>query len=258
MIIACYRDKINYTGVKNAGQPLGTGWPCFLFFILMVFCFGASAQKNKTDSVIHFKVRYNNGDYRFIPADGYLFLRSRNKIRIINSKNKNFTVKLVGGSIKCITGDSIFEIDNLLKPGNVLLSIYEKDGKGKDKLVLNKPFTVIPYPVARFAGVACDSALSPLKMATGCFTIHYPSLKMKVPVNSFKMEFYENKKFILDSSASNRLSKKMLKYVEKLKPGSVIYLSDIKYKDPNGNEQTEPIYRVFIVKDEQVLKMGVD
>lgn len=236
--------------------PLCSLW--FSSLLILVTPVASAQNKSKPDSVIHYKVKFSNGDYTFTPADGYLFLRTKNRIKITNTKGKPFTAKLVGGNISKVIGDSIFEIDGLIKPGNVLICLYEKDAKGKDKAVLNKPVTVVPYPKAKFAGVACDSAMPAIQLALGSFNIHYDALRMKVPVTSFKMEFYENGKFTLDSSNNNKLSKKMLQYVEKLKPGSLVYLSDIKYKDPNGKMQSEAVYRAFIIKEKPVLKFGVD
>jgi hypothetical protein len=88
--------------------------------------------------------------------------------------------------------------------------------------------------------------------------VYYKSIGKKMPVTGFKMEMFEKGKFTLDSTSGNRLSKKMLDYVSKIKPGSLVYLSDVHYKDPNGNEHTEPVFRVFIVPDKAVLKFGVN
>lgn len=239
-----------------AAFPLCSLWLFSLFVIISTAV--TAQQKTKPDSITHYKVKFSNGDYKFTPADGYLFLRTKNRIKITNTKGKPFAAKLVGGNISKVIGDSIFEIDGLIKPGNVLICLYEKDAKGKDKPVLNKPVTVVPYPKAKFAGVACDSAMPAIQLAMGTFNIHYDALKMKVPVTSFKMEFYDKGKFTLDSSNNNKLSKKMLQYVEKLKPGSLVYLSDIKYKDPNGKIQSEAVYRAFIIKEKPVIKFGVD
>ena len=221
-----------------------------LMFSLPVLC---AAQKTKRDSVTHFKVKYTNGDYKFFPADAYLFVGSKNRLKIINTKGKKFDVKLTNGSIKK-TNDSLFTIEGLVDFGVTLLSVFETGAKGKKKLVLNKPFTVVSFPKVKFAGVACDSAMPAIMLAAGGLNIYYKNIGEKVPATSFKMEFYEKGKFTLDSSDNNRLSKKMLKYVEKLKPGSLVYLSAIKYKDPNGAEHTEPVYRVFIIDEGKAIK----
>jgi len=231
---------------------------CIFLSFLFFFLAGFSQKRTSKDSITHFKVKYSNGDYKFFPADGYFFKSSKNKLKIINTKGNKFEVKIVGGTVKKTGGDSLFEFDGFIKTGNALVCIYETDSKGKKKAVLNKPFTVVAYPRAKFGGVPCDSALSALKLAVSSFEVHYTGLKMKVPVTSFKMEFYENGKFTIDSSTNNKLSKKMMAYVEKLKPGSLVYLSDIKYKDPNGNEHTEAVYRAFIIPENKTLKFGVN
>ena len=254
--------KLNHIGrivlVKGKNKNLFAGPVYSMWLFLFLFsCLLSFAQKNTTiDSVVHFKVKYSNGDYKFFPADNYLFVGSQNKIKITNTKGKYFEVKLTNGSIKKIKGDSVYEIDGLVNMGNTLLSIYEKDVKGKKRIVLNKPFTVVAFPTVKFAGVRSDSAMPTIMLAAGSMYADYKSINKKIPVTSFKMEFYENEKFTLDSSLNNRLSKKMLAYVEKLKPGSLIYLTDIKYKTPNGGEKTEPIYRVFIIKEDEVLQFG--
>jgi hypothetical protein len=228
-----------------------------LLFLFFLFSFSTYAQKTKTDSVTHYKVKFSNGDYKFFPEDGYLFIGSKNKLKITNTKVVKFEVKLTNGSITKSV-DSVFTIEGLSNSGVTLLSVFETDANGKNKLVLNKPFTVVSFPKVKFGGVACDSAMPAFMLAVGTMSVYYKSINKKVPVTSFKMEFYENEKFVLDSSANNRLSKKMMAYVEKLKPGSLVYLSDIKYKDPNGAEHAEPIYRVFIIKDKEIVKFGVN
>ncbi|HXB40492.1 MAG TPA: hypothetical protein VNZ49_08115 [Bacteroidia bacterium] len=228
-----------------------------LLFLLFLFSFSSYAQVTKTDSVTHFKVKYSDDDYKFFPEDGYLFAGSKNKLKITNTRGVKFEVKLTNGSITKST-DSIFTIEGLSNFGVTLVSIFETDMNGKKKLALNKPFTVVSFPKVKFGGVACDSTMPALILAVGTMSVYYKSINKKVPVTSFKMEFYEKEKFVSDSSANNRLSKKMMAYVEKLKPGSLVYLSNIKYKDPNGAEHTEPVYRVFIIKDKEVFKFGVN
>ncbi len=197
------------------------------------------------------------GDYKFFPADAYLFVGAQNRLKITNNRNAKFEVKVTNGTVSRIN-DSTIVIDGLTDFGNTLISVYETGAKDKKKLVVNKPYIVVSYPKVKLAGVACDSAMPAIQMAAGGMSVHYKSLGSKVPVTSFKMEYYEKDKFVLDSSNNNRLSKKMLAYVEKLKPGSLVYMTDIKYKDPNGGEHREPIYRVFIISDKDVLKFGVD
>ncbi len=256
---ARYRECGDHT--SRLGNPRGVSGLVCCGFLLFFFLFSFSSfsqKKTSKDSVVHFKVKYLTADYKFFPADGYLFMSGKNNLKITNTRNAKFEVKLIGGEIRKGKTDSTFEISGLKKPGNVLICVYETDAKGKKKLVVNKPFTVVPYPKVKFAGVACDSALSTIMLAAGTISVHHKGLNLKIPASGFKMEFYENEKFVLDSSLNNRLSKKMLAYVEKLKPGSLVYITDIKYKDPNGNEHTEPIYRVFIVKEDKVLKIGVN
>jgi hypothetical protein len=239
---------------RNAGKVFSmcSLWLCFLVVIsIPKICF---AQKPESDRIANFKVRYSNTDYKFFPADNYLFVGTTNKLKITNTKGRKFEIKLTNGKIA--RTDSVFTIDGLVDFGSTLLSVYEFDAKGKKKLVLNKPFTVVSFPIVKFGGVRCDSAMPALMMAVGTLNVYYKNLNIKIPVSSFKMEFYENEKFTLDSSISNRLSKKMLTYVQKLNPGSLIYLSDIKYKDPNGAEHTEPIYRAFIIDEDKVMKFG--
>ena len=239
---------------KNAGRvfSLCSLWLCVLLvFSISTMCF---AQKENSEEVSKFKVRYSNADYKFFPADNYLFVGTQNKLKITNTKGRKFEIKLTNGNVS--KTDSTFTIEGLADFGTALLSVYEFDAKGKKKLVLNKPFTVVSFPAVKFGGVRCDSAMPTVMMAVGTLNVYYKNLNIKIPVSSFKMEFYENNKFTLDSSVNNRLSKKMLTYVQKLKPGSLIYLSDIKYKHPNGAEHTEPIYRAFIIDEDKVMKYG--
>ncbi|HKC68011.1 MAG TPA: GldM family protein [Bacteroidia bacterium] len=141
--------------------------------------------------------------------------------------------------------------------GKALLSIYETELNGVKKIVLNKPYSVITYPIIKFGGVASDSAMPAIMLAASGMYVHYNSLNTKIPVTGFKMEFYENGKFTLDSSLNNRLSKKMLAYVGKLKPGSMVYFTGIKYKNPKGVEEIAPIFRVFIIKQKNSTGFGM-
>jgi hypothetical protein len=227
--------------------------------ICLLLCLPAlcRAQKLKKDSVTHFRVKYLTGDYTFTPADGYLFAGSKNRLRICNSRKAKFEVKASNGKVTRVN-DSTFVIEGLATTGATLLSCFEPETGGKKKLVVNKPFTVVPYPRVKFAGVACDSAMPAIMLAAGSMGVYYKSIGKKMPVTGFKMEMFEKGKFTLDSTSGNRLSKKMLDYVSKIKPGSLVYLSDVHYKDPNGNEHTEPVFRVFIVPDKAVLKFGVN
>jgi hypothetical protein len=221
-------------------------------FLCAIFC--SHAQK---DSITHFKVKYTNADYTFTPADGYFFVGSKNKLKITNNRQCPFEVKASNGSVTKIN-DSTYVIDNLTDFGTTLLSVFERDTKGKKRITVNRPYSVVAHPNVRFSGVPCDSAMPAIKLATGTMSIYYKNINQKLPVTSFKMEFYEKDKFVLDSSFSNRLSKKMLAYIEKLKPGSLVYMSDIRYKDPNGTEHREPIYRVFIIPENKVMKFGMN
>lgn len=229
---------------------------CFYFLIFLSLT-AFSQTKQFTDSVTHFKVKYTNADYTFFPADGYFFVNSKNKIRITNSRRTSFEIKLTNGAVTKIN-DSTFVIESLANMGSTLVSVFETDANGKKKLVANKPFTVVSYPKVKLAGVGCDSAAPAIKLAAGSLNVYYKSINTKVPVTGFTMELYQKEKFTLDSSGNNRLTKKMLAYLEKLKPGSLLYLSNIKYKDPNGNEQAEPVYRVFIIKENGVVGFGLN
>jgi hypothetical protein len=257
------KSKICWSGQGRwLGNPRGvsgfvrSGY--FLLLFILPFSFSAFSQKKQVaDSVVHFKVRYNTADYIFFPADGYLFVSSKNKICIANSRHIPFEVKITNGTITK-TSDSTFVIGGLVNMGSTLVSVFETDAGGKKKLVANRPYTVVSYPKIKFAGVACDSAAPAIRLAAGSLYVHYKSINQKVPVTGFKMEFYEKERFTLDSSGTNRLTKKMLAYLEKLKPGSLLYLSNIKYKDPNGNEQTDPVYRVFIIKENNQVRFGLN
>lgn len=237
----------------------GFGAPALYFILPVLFLLAQTgfSQKAKRDTVTHFKVKYLTADYAFTPADGYLFLGCKNKLRITNSRKVRFEVKASNGKVSKVN-DTTFVIEGLANMGATLISCYEGDAKGNKKLVVNKPFTVVSYPKVTFAGVPCDSAMPALKLAAGSMSVYYKSINKKIPVTGFKMEFYEKGKFTIDSSSNNRLSKKMLAYLEKLKPGSLVYLSDIKYKNPNGGEHSEPVYRVFIIPDNKILKFGVN
>src|ERR1700757_1231804 len=144
-------------------------WLCFLLmFSIPKICF---AQKTDSGQIANFKVRFNNTDYKFFPADNYLFVGTRNKLKITNTKGRKFEIKLTNGN--AARTDSIFTIDGLVDFGITLLSVYEFDAKGKKKLVLNKPFTVVSFPIVKFGGVRCDSAMPAVMMAVGTLNVYY-------------------------------------------------------------------------------------
>src|SRR5687768_8231494 len=69
---------------------------------LFLFLSGLFAYSQKADTITKFKVKYITGDYRFFPADGYLFAGNKNKLQITNSRNARFEVKLTNGSAQKI------------------------------------------------------------------------------------------------------------------------------------------------------------
>jgi hypothetical protein len=227
-----------------------------IFIILCFLNLFVDAQKDTT-KIPEFKVQGKLSGYDIFPSDNYLFLRNRNTIRITpKQKGTVFEVKVTNGTITKTKEEGVYIIENLV-PAEVLLSIYEKKKDGKAKLVMNKPYTVIPFPIIKIAGVKCDSAISRIQLAAGTFNGEYKGSKQKVKVKGFKMECFKDGKFYEDSSSTGRLSPTMLDYTSKLKPGSMIYFKEFKIMGSDGSVKIIPIYRVFITEDLIPNKIGL-
>jgi hypothetical protein len=166
-------------------------------------------------------------------------------------------VKVSNGKIRIVAGDSVYVISDLVSATSTLLSIYEIGTDGKSKLAENKLYTVIPFPIVKISGVPSDSILSSLGIASGKMMAEYPALKRKWPVLSYKMDILDSGKFKTVGSVNGKLSPKMMAYLAKLKPGNMIYFKDIRYLSPRGDTLINPIYRIFIVKDNPPLQFGL-
>jgi hypothetical protein len=222
----------------------------FTFLHSMLLC----GQTDSTKKIVKFKLTAPS--YNIFPADKFLFIGYDNHIKIIVSPaNINYSCSITNGKIKKTT-DSTYVIYNNL-PVKTLLSIYTKDYKGKEVISLNKEYTYVPFPSIKISGVKCDSAITKLMLAAGTFYAEFKGIG-KYQVNNFKMEIYENKKFIEISSVSGRLSKKMLEYLNKLKAGTLLTFKDLKFTTSDGVAKTEPIYRVFLIDDKNApIKLGL-
>jgi hypothetical protein len=227
--------------------------------IFIISCFlnlFVVAQKDTT-KIPEFKIQGKMSGYDIFPPDNYLFLQNRNKIRITpKQKGTVFDVKVTNGMITKTKEEGVYIIENVV-PTEVLLSIYEKKKDGKPKLVMNKPYSVIPFPMIKIAGVRCDSAISRIQLAAGVFYGEYKGSKQKVKVSGFKMECFKDGKFYEDSSSTGKLTPTMLDYTSKLKPGAMIFFKEFKIMGSDGAVKIIPIYRVFITEDLIPNKIGL-
>lgn len=218
----------------------------FKWFFLLIFPLLSFSQKDSLAKPSKFIV--SSIDFTIFPSDNYLFIGSDNHIKITPSiKGVKFSCKITNGKITMLK-DSTFVITNAL-PVNTLLSIYTKDVNGKEHLALTKIYNYVPFPSVKISGVRSDSAITRLMLAVGAFYADFKGIG-KVPIRSFKMEMMVGNQFVKDSSSTGQLTKKMLQYISTIKPGTILYFSDLKYKTSDGKYKTEPIYRVFIIPDE--------
>jgi|ERR1700756_1687925 len=105
MIINCVdKNKVRIKKMLFNSYPLCFLWT-YLFTTMSYNCL--AQQKINPDSVTHYKVKYSNNDYIFLPADNYLFEGGKNKIKITNTKGRPFEVKMVNGDIKKL-GEIVF------------------------------------------------------------------------------------------------------------------------------------------------------
>lgn len=217
----------------------------------MLFSFNCVAQQD-TSKILHYVVKGSSTNYRIFPVDNYLFVGCRNKIKITTiGKNKIAEVKITNGTITKTAIDSIYVITNLI-PGTALLSIYETGKDGKKKLVvMNKEYNVVDYPKLNYNGTKCDSVITRLMLNGGMMYAVYDKKLGRVEVAGYKMDILENGKYITDSTTNNRVSKKMRAYIYNLKEGSIVYIKDVKYYLADGTLKVDPIFRLFIGKDEE-------
>ncbi len=223
-------------------------WKLIIAYVFMsMLC---KAQKD-TDKIEHFRVKATTDKYIISPWDNYLFTGCKNKIKIVaTGKNKLADVKITNGKIAKLT-DSTFVISWMI-PGTALLTIYEtsKDGK-KLAVALNKKYIVISYPILIYNGTKCDSVITRLMLCGGTFYADYERGIGRIKVEGFKMDILEDGKFVTDSSNNNRVTPKMREYIKNIREGSIVYLKDVKYYLPDKSLKVEPIFRLFIGKDEK-------
>jgi hypothetical protein len=212
---------------------------------------GMAQNKNKTDNTPQLIVKgLPDNEYTITPKDYYLFKGCVNQIQITAKDTTRIAeITISNGTIKRTGTAHSYEISEL-NAGIAMLSIYEKGPKGKKLLVKNKQYTVTDFPKLKYAGVRCDSAISSFMLCGGLFMAQDKETKMRTPVMSFKMDIVEDNQLKIDSTNSNKLSKSMRKYVSGLKTGSLVYMTDIKYKLPDQSVHTVPVFRLFIVNKE--------
>lgn len=215
--------------------------------LIAVLC---KAQKDTT-KIEHFKIKATTTKYVVSPWDNYLFTGCKNKIKIIaTGKNKLADVKITNGKIAKLN-DSTFVI-SWMTPGTALLTIYETGKDGKTLIAaLNKKYDVIRYPILIYNGTKCDSVITRLMLCGGTFYADYERGIGRIKVAGFKMDILEGGKFVTDSSSNNRVTPKMREYINNIREGSMVYLKDVKYYLPDKTLKVEPIFRLFIGKDEK-------
>lgn len=221
----------------------------FVFFCPYSIC---NAQED-TSKTLEFTVVSTTATYTVLPGDDYLFLDTKNKIKIISSdKKKKFVVTIDNGNITK-NSDSIYFIDGLIAD-TAWLSIYEIAKTGKQKLAMKKQYNVIAYPQLMWNNVKNDSEIRRQMLNGGKF---YAIDKKwgKLEVESFKMDIIDNGALITDSVSGNRLSPKMRKYITSMQPGSVVCFKDVRYHTLNGQLRVEPIFRLIIGRDDDAIYM---
>ena len=217
---------------------------------IILLSFNCIAQQD-TSKILHYIVKGSSTNYKIFPEDNYLFVECRNKIKITaTGKNKISEVKITNGTITKTAIDSIYVITQLI-PGTALLSIYETGKDGKKKVIMNKEYIVVDYPKLNYNGTRCDSVITRLMLNGGMLYAVYDKKLGRIDVAGFKMDILENGKITTDSTTGNRVSKKMRAYVYNLKEGSIVYIKDVKYYKADGTLKVEPIFRMFIGKDEE-------
>ncbi len=211
----------------------------------------AMAQVKETP--LQITVVANSPNISVFPADNYLFMESKNRIKVRISNGEISKVTFAGGTIS--GADSIYIVE-VSTGGKALLSVYEKTSTGREKLAFNKEYLIVPYPQANFNGVRNDSLIDKLSLMGG-FLKANNSLGYGIKIISFKMLIEKEGKFMMDSIDGNRLSKEMRMYVNRLRNGSVALIEEIKYVDPYGAEQIIPALRLFVVEPEKPIMFGM-
>ena len=218
-------------------------------FVLVIPLFKSKAFAQEPGKDLQITISSKNSEITVFPEDNYLFAGSRNRIKITSKNGQISKVMLAGGTI---TGKDSIYIAEISTGNKTLLSVFEKSSGGKEKLVFNKEYRIVPPPNLNFNGVQNDSAIDNLSLMGGFLKANY-ALGRGAKVVSFKMSILKNGILVTDSVEGNRLSKDMRKYVNSIKNGSVIYIEDIKYADPYGEVKTIPVLRLFLIEHEKPL-----
>lgn len=218
-----------------------------LFLAILAFDTVVFAQESK--KTLQIVVSGNNSDIVVFPDDDILFAGSKNRIKITSVNGPLSKVVLAGGTIS--GKDSIY-IAEITTGDKTLLSVYVKSG-GKEKLVFNKEYRIIPVPQVNFNSVKNDSVIDKLSLNGGFLKANY-TLGRGAKIISFKMPITKDGIFVTDSVLGNRLSNDMRRHVTSLRDGSVVYIEEIKYSDPYGEIKTIPLFRLFLIDHERPMQ----
>ena len=218
-------------------------------FSLVIALFGTMVFAQESGKTLQIMIAGKNSEIAVFPEDNYLFAGSRNRIKITSKNRQISKVILAGGTI---TGKDSIYIAEIRTGDKTILSVYEKSSGGKEKLVFNKEYRIVPPPNVNFNGVQNDSAIDNLSLMGGFLKANY-ALGKGAKITSFKMPILKNGILVTDSVEGNRLSKNMRNYINSIKNGSVIYIEDIKYADPYGEVKTIPVLRLFLIEHEKPL-----
>jgi hypothetical protein len=226
------------------------------YFAYSVIFISTLSYAQKDSTTLKYKVKAPKSAYEIFPLDNYLFSECPNKIKIVSrSGGKIAEVKINAGMLSKTKNDSIYIIDNLIGE-KMLLSVYALTKDGKKKIVLNKQYTIVPYPKLQFGGVKSDSAIIKPLLAGGKMSVEYEGFNSYSKIVSFKMDILSEGKFIQDSSSTDRLTQKMRDYIKTMREGSIAYFKDVKYVNAKGRVQNVPIFRLFVIEDEKTYLLG--
>ena len=151
---------------------------------------------------------------------------------------ENLQIEMTNGSISKVEGDSY--VVRVTSGNSAIISVSVKNEKGNVQLVNKYEFRVkpIPDPKVYFAGLTVgDEKIEKRKLTAAQGVIAKMEnfdFDIMFTVTSFKLTMIVGGMPIEKVARGNRLTGDMKTMIKKAKPGSKIYLEDIRARGPDG------------------------
>lgn len=202
---------------------------------------------SQENEVVTFRLKKKLKGVR-ISKDTLLWTEKNNLISITELGGTQISkVFLEGGKIG-IVKDSIYSA--IVSEGTTaVLSVFEKDKQGKDKLISVKQYHIksIPLPDIFVCGVKADSVIDKQQLLQfNEVTAYSKYFKTKVPVLGFDVIFSSQTGGDTLHSKNKNFTINMRNKIHLLKPGDVLQFTNIVCRTPDGKERRPEDLLIYI------------